>query len=184
MRDDRPTLLSPDAADLPLLFEAGRLLVRHASLEEAMGPLLSLLADRADLAGGIAALALADDGDVRIAAVSDAGDAALAGKRVELGVGILGKAFSSAMPAFENGGLAVPVMLGGSAVGALSFSRSYRSRDRALALASAVAALVAEALGLRRRLARVAALGDSAGSHSVPRPPNPCTATTAGRPRP
>ena len=74
MRDDRPALISPSPADLPLLFEAGRLLVRHASLEEAMSPLLAFLADRADLAGGIAALALSDDADVRVTAVSDASD--------------------------------------------------------------------------------------------------------------
>ncbi|MGA2547885.1 MAG: sigma 54-interacting transcriptional regulator [Rectinemataceae bacterium] len=175
MRDDRPALISPSPADLPLLFEAGRLLVRHASLEEAMSPLLALLADRADLAGGIAALALSDDGDVRVTAVSDASDAALAGKRVELGNGVLGKAIAAASPTFENGSLAVPVVFGGNAVGALSFSRLYGGRDRALSLASSVAALVAEAYGLRRRLAR-AALGDLGGSHAVPQTAEPLCA--------
>jgi Nif-specific regulatory protein len=176
MRDDRPALISPSPADLPLLFEAGRLLVRHASLEEAMSPLLALLADRADLAGGIAALALSDDGDVRVTAVSDASDAALAGKRVELGNGVLGKAIAAASPAFENDSLAVPVVFGGNAVGALSFSRLYGGRDRALSLASSVAALVAEAYGLRRRLARAAVLGDLGGSHAVPQTAEPLRA--------
>ena len=168
MRDDRPALISPSPADLPLLFEAGRLLVRHASLEEAMSPLLAFLADRADLAGGIAALALSDDADVRVTAVSDAADAALAGKRVELGSGILGKSIASASPAFDRESLAVPIVHGGNSVGALSFSRFHGGQDRALSLAASVAALVAEAYGLRRRLARAAALGDSSGSHAVP----------------
>jgi Nif-specific regulatory protein len=168
MRDERPALISPSPADLPLLFEAGRLLVRHASLEEAMSPLLTLLADRADLAGGIAALALYDDGDVRVTAVSDAADAALAGKRVELGVGILGKAVASASPASEGVSVAVPVVFGGNAVGALSFARYQGEREHALTLVSSIAALVAEAYGLRRRLARAASLGDSGGSHTVP----------------
>jgi Nif-specific regulatory protein len=173
MRDERPVLLSPDPADLPLLFEAGRLLVRHAGLEEAMGPLLALLADRGALAGGVAALALFDDGEVRVAAVADPVDAALAGKRIELGVGLLGKVLASTAPVFEGDGFAVPVILGGTAVGALSFSRYLSSRDRALSLASSVASLAAEALGLRRRLARAAVLvadaeGPSGPGHVVP----------------
>ena len=173
MRDERPSLLSPDPADLPLLFEAGRLLVRHASLDEAMSPLLTFLADRADLAGGIAALAFSDEGEVRVAAVADPTDAALAGKRIELGGGILGKALASATPAFESEGLAVPVILGGTAVGALSFSRYAGEKDHALSIASSVAALVAEALGLRRRLARAAALGDTGAGHVVPQATEP-----------
>ena len=167
MRDDRPTLVSPDPADLSLLFEASRLLGRHTVLEEAMGPLLSLLSDRGALSGGVAALALSDDGEVRVAAVVDPADAALAGKRVDLDGGILGKALSSASPAFGDESLAVPIVLGGNAAGALYFTRLHGSRDRAFSLASSVAALVAEALGLRRRLARAAALGDSASGHVV-----------------
>jgi Nif-specific regulatory protein len=173
MRDERPSLLSPDPADLPLLFEAGRLLVRHAGLEEAMGPLLALLADRSSLVGGVAALAMFDDGEVSVAAVADPVDAALAGRRIELGVGLLGKVLASTTPAFEGEGFAVPVILGGTAVGALSFSRFLSSRDRALSLATSLASLVAEALGLRRRLARAAAIGaESEGAvglgHIVP----------------
>jgi hypothetical protein len=178
MRDERPSLLSPDPADLPLLFEAGRLLVRHAGLEEAMGPLLALFADRGALAGGVAALAMFDDGEVRVAAVADPADAALAGKRIELGVGLLGKVLASTGAAFEGESFAVPVILGGSAVGALSFSRSTAPRDRALSLASAAASLVAEALGLRRRLARAAALGAEGEGppghvHAVPQSAEP-----------
>jgi len=173
MRDERPALLSPDPADLPLLFEAGRLLVRHANLEEAMSPLLAFLADRVDLAGGIAALAMSDDGEVRVAAVADPANAALAGKRIELGAGLLGKALATAGPVFEAESLAVPVMLGGSAVGALSFSRFFGSREHTLVIASSIAALVAEALGLRRRLARAATLGDSAVGHVVPQTAEP-----------
>jgi Nif-specific regulatory protein len=175
MRDDRPALISPAPADLPLLFEAGRLLARHASLEEAMRPLLALLADRADLGGGIAALA-SNDGDVHVTAVSDASDAGLAGKRVELGSGVLGKALASASPAFEDGSTAVPIVFGGNVVGALSFSRILGERDRALSLASSVAALVAEAFGLRRRLARAAVLGDLGGGHAVPQTAEPLCA--------
>jgi Nif-specific regulatory protein len=178
MRDERPSLLSPDPSDLPLLFEAGRLLVRHAGLEEAMGPLLGLLADRGSISGGVAALAMFDDGEVRVAAVEDPADAALAGKRVDLGVGLLGKVLASTGPVFEGEGFGVPVIFGGVAVGALSFSRYISSRDRALALASSVAALVAEALGLRRRLARAAILGaENEGpvgpSHAVPQSVEP-----------
>jgi Nif-specific regulatory protein len=138
-----------------------------------MAPLLSLLADRADLGGGIAALAISDDGEVRVAAVADPADAALAGKRIELGSGLLGKALASASPFFDAEGLAVPLVLGGTAVGALSFARLPGGRDHALALASSVAALVAEALGLRRRLARAAALGDSGSGHVVPQAAEP-----------
>jgi Nif-specific regulatory protein len=156
MRDERPVLLSPDPEDLPLLFEAGRLLVRHAGLEEAMGPLLSLLADRGPLAGGLAALALFDDGEMRVVAVADPSDAALSGKRVELGIGILGRVLASTSPVFDGEGLAVPVLLGGAAVGSLSFARFSCARDRALSLASSVASLTAESMGLRRRLSRSA----------------------------
>ena len=133
-----------------------------------MSPLLAFLADRADLAGGIAALALSDDADVRVTAVSDAADAALAGKRVELGSGILGKAIASASPAVDGESLAGRIVHGGNSVGALSFSRFHGGQDRALSLAASVAALVAEAYGVRSRLARAAALGDSSGSHAVP----------------
>jgi Nif-specific regulatory protein len=152
----------PDSADLPCLFEISRLLVRHASLEEAMGPLLALLADRAGLSGGIAALALTDDGEVRVTAVSDPADSSLAGRRVDIGSGLLGRALSAVAPVEEAGGLAVPILLGGAAVGALSFSNSQTSRERTLSIAEAVASLIAEAHGLRRRLARAAALGSEA----------------------
>jgi Nif-specific regulatory protein len=177
MRDERPVLLSPDPADLPLLFEAGRLLVRHAGLEEAMGPLLALLSDRGPLSGGIAALAMFDEGEVRVAAVANPADASLAGKRVELGAGVLGKVLASSAPVFEGEGIAVPVLLGGAAVGALSFSRYSCERARALSLASSVASLTAEALGLRRRLTRSAALeagaeGAIGVSHIVTRSPD------------
>jgi Nif-specific regulatory protein len=172
MRDDRPSLIMPDASDLPCLFEAGRILVRHAGLEEAMGPLLTLLSDRAGLEGGAAALSLTEDGEIRVVAVSDPSDSALVGRRVELGSGLLGRALSSASAVEAPEGFAVPVLLGGAALGALSFSRSQAKGARGLALASAAAVLVAEALGLRRRLARAAALGGDAegaagGGHIV-----------------
>ena len=173
MRDERPTLLMPDSADLPCLFEVSRLLVRHASLEEAMGPLLSLLADRAGLSGGMAALALSEDGEVRVTAVADPADSPMVSRRVDIGSGLLGRALSSVAPVEGPEGLAVPILLGGAAVGALSFSSSQASRERTLSMAEAVASLVAEAHGLRRRLARAAALGSEAegafsgGSHVV-----------------
>ena len=127
-----------------------------------MGPLLALLADRAGLSGGIAALALTDDGEVRVTAVSDPADSSLAGRRVDIGSGLLGRALSAVAPVEEAGGLAVPILLGGAAVGALSFSNSQTSRERTLSIAEAVASLIAEAHGLRRRLARAAALGSEA----------------------
>jgi len=96
MRDDAQVCYLPILPTCPPL-RGGRLLVRHAGLEEAMGPLLGLLADRGALSGGVAALAMFDDGEVRIAAVDDPADAALAGRRVELGTGLLGK--SSPRPA-------------------------------------------------------------------------------------
>jgi len=142
-----------------------------------MGPLLMLLADRGPLAGGVAALAMFEDGEVRVAAVADPADAALAGKRVELGAGILGRVLASTSAVYEGDGIAVPVLLGGMAVGALSFTRYTCSRERALSLASSVASLTAEALGLRRRLARSAALeagaegAAGAASHVVSRSP-------------
>jgi Nif-specific regulatory protein len=169
MRDDRPTLLSPDPADLPLLFEATRLLGRHSGLEESMGPLLALLADRGGLARGVAALPLSEEAEIRVAAVVDPADAALPGKRVDLGDGLLGKALATATPAFEGGGFAVPIVLGGAAIGALSFSPTSMERARGVSLASSAAALIAEALGLRRRLARAAVLGEGGIPHVVPK---------------
>jgi Nif-specific regulatory protein len=162
MREDRQALVSPDPLDLPLLFEAERLFVRHASLEEAMGPLLALLVDKAGLQGGVAALALSGDGEVHVTASSDPSNAALTGKRVELGVGLLGRALSSGSPVETADGFALPVLLGGAAIGAFSFSRSSSSPERSLSIASAVATIVSEAYGLRRRLAREAALGNEA----------------------
>jgi Nif-specific regulatory protein len=162
MRVDRPTLIMPDTSDLPCLFEVGRLLVRHASLEEAMGPLLSLLADGSGLSGGMAALSFSEDGEIRIVAVADPADAARVGRRVDLGSGLLGRAIAEGSTIESSEGLALPILLGGMAVGALSFARSQASRERSVALASSVAALVAEAYGLRRRLARTAALGAEA----------------------
>jgi len=158
MRDDRQALLIPDPTDLPILFEASRLLGRHADLAEAMGPLLALLEDQGGLVGGIAALADPDEGyrDVRIIAVADPNDAAQTGKRVALGEGPLGKALASEVSVFEGESFAVPVVSGGGAAGALSFARAGRDREKALALAAGAAALVAEALGLRRRLGREA----------------------------
>jgi Nif-specific regulatory protein len=173
MRDDRPTLLSPDPADLPLLFEASRLLGRHSGLEEAMGPLLALLSDRGALSRGVAALSLSDEGEIKVAAVVEPADAALTGRRVELDDGLLGKALATASPTFDGENLAVPIVLGGSAVGALSFSRLAGDHPRAVSLASSVAALIAEAMGLRRRLARAAALGDGGASHVVPKAAEP-----------
>ena len=123
-----------------------------------MGPLLALLEDQGGLVGGIAALADPDEGyrDVRIIAVADPNDAAQTGKRVALGEGPLGKALASEVSVFEGESFAVPVVSGGGAAGALSFARAGRDREKALALAAGAAALVAEALGLRRRLGREA----------------------------
>ena len=167
MRDERPSLLMPDSSDLPCLFEVGRLLVRHPSLEEAMAPLLSLLADRAGLAGGVAALSLSDESEVRVAAVSDPADAGLQGRSVDLGIGLIGKTLASSSPIDGPDGIAVPILLGGSAVGALSFSRVSAERGRSVSLAASVASLVAEGLGLRRRLAREALLGSEAEAGSA-----------------
>ena len=132
-----------------------------------MSPLLAFLSDRAGLSGGVAALSLSDDGEVRVAAVADPSDAALTGRRVDLGSGYLGKTLASASPVDGPEGLAVPVLLGGTAVGALSFSRPALDRERALALASSVAALVAEAVGLRRRITRAATLGGESDASST-----------------
>jgi Nif-specific regulatory protein len=163
MRDDRAALLIPDPADLPVLFEASRLLGRHADLAEAMGPLLSLLEDQGGLKGGIAALANPEEGygDLRIVAVADPSDAALIGKRIALGEGMLGKALAAEVSVFEGESFAVPVVIGGAAAGALSFTRAARDREKSLALAVGAAALVAEALGLRRRLDREVRIDES-----------------------
>ena len=134
-----------------------------------MGPLLALLADRGGLARGVAALPLSEEAEIRVAAVVDPADAALPGKRVDLGDGLLGKALATATPAFEGGGFAVPIVLGGAAIGALSFSPTSMERARGVSLASSAAALIAEALGLRRRLARAAVLGEGGIPHVVPK---------------
>ncbi len=163
MRDERQALLIPDPSDLPVFFEASRLLGRHADLTEAMAPLLALLEDQGGLKGGIAALSDPEDGygDVRIVAVADPVDAAQNGKRVTLGEGLLGKALAAESSVFDGEAFSVPVVSGGSAAGALSFARAVRERDSALALAAGVAALVAEALGLRRRLVRESQVDES-----------------------
>jgi Nif-specific regulatory protein len=163
MRDDRSALLIPDPSDLPVLFEASRLLGRHADLAEAMGPLLAILEDIGGLKGGIAALADPEEGygDVRIAAVANPADAALIGKRVALGEGLIGKALATEATAWVGDSFAVPVVFGGAAAGALSFARATRERDAVLALAVGAAALVSEALGLRRRLGREGRIDES-----------------------
>ncbi|MDP3176423.1 MAG: hypothetical protein Q8M76_00880, partial [Spirochaetaceae bacterium] len=126
MRDERPTLIAPDPADLPLLFEASRLLGRHTDVAEAMGPLLGLLMDRGGLAGGRAALpgwssgaGLPDEADIVVVAVAESADAGLVGKRVEMGEGAMGKALVASAPCLDSGLLALPVALGGSAIGAI-----------------------------------------------------------------
>jgi Nif-specific regulatory protein len=141
-----------------------------------MGPLLAVLEAQGGLKGGIAALADPEEGygDVKIVAVSDPADAALIGKRVALGEGLAGKALASEVSVFDGDSFAVPVVSGGAAAGALSFSRSAREREKALALAGGAAALVAEALGLRRRLDREALIdGASPAGRVLPAAPEP-----------
>jgi Nif-specific regulatory protein len=152
MRDESPILLSPDPADLPLLFEVARILGRYASVAEALDPVLRLLEDRASLGGGEAILegafapGSATD-ELIVVASSDA--SARLGRSVHLGDGLAGRAVAGARSIVQGCALAVPLVLSSVAVGALSFERAEGRR----ALIEATAALVAEALLLRRRLA-------------------------------
>jgi Nif-specific regulatory protein len=142
-----------------------------------MGPLLALLADRGDLSGGIAALAMFDDGEVRVAAVADPVDAASPAsasssasdswERSSPRPAPPSRATASRFPSSSAERLSAP-----------SPSRASSCPATALSLASSVASLVAEALGLRRRLARAAALGaENEGligpGHAVPQSAEP-----------
>jgi len=155
MRDESPILLSPDPEDLPLLFEASRILGRYASVAEALEPLLCLLEDRAALEGGEAVLegafaSGATAGELVVVAAPDRPERL--GRSVRLGEGPAGRAMAGARLIAEGKALALPLLLSGVAVGALSFEDARGRR----ALIEGICALVAEALLLRRRLAREA----------------------------
>ncbi|HTX73942.1 MAG TPA: sigma 54-interacting transcriptional regulator [Rectinemataceae bacterium] len=152
MRGDRSSLISPSPDELPLLFDLVRLLGRHVELDEAMLPLVELLEDKAGLTSGRAFLREEAEGELPL-------DDSSQGR-------LLAKAIRDGVPCTEGVELAVPVMIGGSPVGALSFARGVCPEDRALGLLLASAALVAEAVVLRRRLRKSSAAEDGAAQLS------------------
>jgi len=162
MRHDSPSLISPDPAQLPLLFEAARLLGRYADLAEAFEPLLGLVEERAGLSGGEAALsglALPGPGAEGLFLAASTREPGRVGSPLRLGEGLLGRAIASASVELEGKAVAAPILVAGGAVGALSFEAAEGGRP----LVEAVAALAAEALLLRRRLARGEAAGGGEG---------------------
>lgn len=175
MREDSPPLLAPDPEDLPLLFEVSRLLGRHASVADALDPLLRLLEDRGGVCGGEAILEGAFVpgavvGEFVVAAAPDS--SGRLGRSVRLSEGLAGRVLLGSRAIAEGSAFAVPLLLSGAAVGALSFEDATERK----ALVEASAVLVSEALLLRRRLVREgealrddASRGDSAASIRAPR---------------
>jgi len=175
MRDDRSSLLAPSPEDVPLLFESSRLLGRHADLADAMPALVELLESRAGLSLGRAALSSESEEPVFVALGAGL-DEKLLGRVVQLAaapgakagprVSLVAKAIVEGKQQNAEGDIAVPIMVGGSAAGALAFE-SGEGAERASALLRACAALVSDALGLRRRLRREAEAAKEAEAASA-----------------
>ncbi len=163
MHDDRSSLLPPSPADLPLLFEASRLLGRYESITESIEPLLSLLEERAGFGCARAALGRGIESPLpfdpraglRILSSALAGRARVPAE-LSFGEGSLGRAIAGAAPVIDGDEVALPILIGGIGVGAISFRPKPAARERTLVLGKAVAALVAEAVALRRKLAKAA----------------------------
>ncbi len=163
MRDDRSSLLSPSSEDLPLLFEVARLLGRHAELADAMPPFVELVESRTGLRRGLAALSGEADEPLFVAAGAEV-DETLLGRRVPRGpaadpkadprVSLIARAIMEGHSLEGTGRLAVPIIVGGAASGAIAFDLGTAAAKRAMSLLLACAALVSDALVLRRRLRR------------------------------
>ena len=169
MRDDRSSLLSPSPQDLPLLFEVARLLSRHLEVEDAMPSLVALLEDRGGLRLG--RVALCDQSEEPcFVALGEGVDPTLLGRRISPGEDLLARVAAEATPQREGDEVAVPILVGGSAPGGLAFDRGALESERALDLLLACAALVSDALVLRRRLRRRPTAVEVAADSSIQQP--------------
>ncbi|HUX36537.1 MAG TPA: hypothetical protein VMV44_01425, partial [Rectinemataceae bacterium] len=93
MTMDSPGLLSPSAADLPLLFEITRLLGRYPDLSEAFEPLIRSIEEATELRDG--AVAIVVDGRDHHVLIASGLPYAQAGRRVVMGEGPLGVALEA-----------------------------------------------------------------------------------------
>ena len=152
MRAENTALLSPSGPELPLLFEASRLLTRYAELEEALLPLLALLESRGRLERGLAILAVNESDEPLVVAATDPRDAALIGQALPAS-SALSALLSGESKSLEGEVLASAILVHGSASGLLAFRpRGGVYGPAETTLLESVAALVAEALLLRRRI--------------------------------
>jgi Nif-specific regulatory protein len=190
MHAETRALISPSPADLPILYEAGRLLARCPDPGEALASLLSLLAEGLSLSEGLAAARPRDesgDSGLIIRAVAAAGDRDLLGRALDLEslesgrplVGLMAKTLEGegaggliqARPDGTGGAVlfAAPAIAEDMVVAVLAFrlgeGRGEAGEARAKDMVGAVAALFAEAWTLRAQVAeegRLQALSDEA----------------------
>jgi Nif-specific regulatory protein len=171
---DSSALLAPPERLLPLLFEVSRGLGRQAELSDALPPLLDSLASSCGLERCALALSSAEGETPVYFAVTEAPDKRLLGSSLAFGEGPLGAALATGLPQERGGYVAVPILSGGLAVGALGGALRDGAHGAARSAAQgvgrvpigspaelrllfeSVAALVSEALGLRRRFSAAA----------------------------
>ena len=167
-----PSLLAPSPLDLPFLFEAGRILDRHASVVDALGALVSLAAERGGLAEG--AVALVEEpgrpgGSPLVLRVASELAPGPAGRTIGMGDGLIGKVLETgqAREGRDQKGpwCAAPTLVHESVVAVLAFRVGPRSGEAgsrarapaepegALGRVEALAVLLGEALTLRRLIA-------------------------------
>jgi len=178
---DTSALLAPPERLLPLLFEVSRGLGRQAELSDALPPLLDSLAASASLSRCAVVLSPAEGEAPVYLAVTEVVDRPLLGLPLAFGEGPLGAALATGLPQVKALYVAVPVISGGLAVGALGGSiqegtarLGASGADSAMTAApvggvselrlllECVAALVSESLGLRRRLSGAVSLAPCA----------------------
>jgi Nif-specific regulatory protein len=156
-------LLSPTKPELGLLFEVARLLGRHVALAEALPPLLDLLEAEGGFRAGLIALAEEEGASPLVLAVGGAGDRALLGRPLTLDCPPFGPVLASSAPVLGPDWLAAPVLAGGRGYGLIGLfdgGGAGGARAEGVSLLEAVAALVAEALLLRRGIRAALAAGE------------------------
>ena len=151
---DSPGLLNPSPAELPLLFEIGRLLGRYPDLSEAFEPLIRTIEDATELREG--AVAMVVDGRDHRVLVASGLPHAHAGRRVVMGEGPLGMALEAGqlVEGRDEAGswLALPAGAGDSLDFLLAFRIAGANHEGSKCLLEAIAILVAESLRLRQGL--------------------------------
>jgi Nif-specific regulatory protein len=157
---DSSALLAPSERLLPLLLEVSRGLGRQAELSDALPPLLDSLASSCGLERCALVLSPAEGAAPVYLAVTEPSDKPLLGAPLPFGEGPLGAALATGLPQEKGCYVAVPVLSGGLALGVLGGATHAGAPIGASAelrlLFESVAALVSEALGLRRRLSAAA----------------------------